>query len=353
VVLFFVLSLAVRRLTRLVVGRSAVAALEVENAVLRHQLRVLRRSVKRPLLSRGDRVLLAAASRLVPRERWAVFLVSPQTLLRWHRELVRRKWTYRRRSPGRPPLDPAVRELVLRMARENSKWGCVRIQGEIRKLGIRVGATTIRSLLRRAGLGPAPRRGGPSWAEFLRAQAEGIVACDFFTVETVWLRTLYVLFFIEHGTRRVWLAGVTAHPDGAWMRQEARNLAVDERLENVRSLIHDRDGKFSGPFDEILRGESVRVIRTPVRAPRANAVAERWVRTVRSECLDELLVVGRRHLERILREYLAHYNDQRPHRALALAAPTRELQEPRGSPPTEILRRDVLDGLIHEYRAAA
>jgi putative transposase len=273
--------------------------------------------------------------------------------LRWHRELVRRKWTYRRRSPGRAPLDPAVRELVLGMARENSKWGCVRIQGEFRKLGIRVGATTIRSLLRRAGLGPAPRRGGPSWAEFLRAQAEGIVACDFFTVETVWLGTLCVLFFIEHGTRCVWLVGVTAHPDGAWMRQEARNLAVDERLENVRFLIHDRDGKFSGPFDEILRGESVRVIRTPVRAPRANAVAERWVRTVRSECLDELLVVGRRHLERILREYLAHYNDQRPHRALALAAPTRELAEPRGSPPTEILRRDVLGGLIHEYRAAA
>jgi hypothetical protein len=157
---------------------------------LRHQLRVLRRSVKRPLLFRRDRVLLAAASRLVPRERWAVFLVSPQTLLRWHRELVRRKWTYRRRSPGRPPLDPALRELVIRMARENSKWGCVRIQGELRKLGVRVGATTIRSLLRRAGLGPAPRRGGPSWAEFLRAQAEGIVACDFCTVETVWLRTL-------------------------------------------------------------------------------------------------------------------------------------------------------------------
>ena len=305
--LFFVLNLALRRLTRLVVGRSAVAALEVENAVLRHQLRVLRRSVKRPLLSRRDRVLLAAASRLLPRERWAVFLVSPQTLLRWHRELVRRKWTYRRRSPGRPPLDPAVRELVVRMARENSKWGCVRIQGELRKLGVRVGATTIRSLLRRARLGPAPRREGPSWAEFLRAQAEGIAACDFFTVETMWLRTLYVLFFIEHGTRRVWLVGVTAYPNGIWMRQQARNFAVNEQLENIRLLIHDRDGKFSGPFDEILRGESVRVIRTPVRAPRANAVAERWVRTVRSECLDELLVVGRRHLERILREYLAHY----------------------------------------------
>ena len=320
--------------------------------MLRHQLRVLRRSVKRPLLSRGDQVLLAAASRLVPRERWAVFLVSPQTLLRWHCELVRRKWTYRRRSPGRPPLDPAVRELVLRMARENSKWGRA-VQGELHKLGVRVGATTIRSLLRCAGLGPAPRRGGPSWAEFLRAQAAGIVACDFFTVETMWLRTLYVLFFIEHGTRRVWLAGVTAHPDGIWMRQQARNLAVGERLENVRFLIHDRDGKFSGPFDEILRGESVRMIQTPVRAPRANAIAERWVRTVRSECLDDLLVVGRPHLERILREYLAHYNDQRPHRALALAAPTRERQESRGSPPTKILRPDVLGGLIHEYRAAA
>ncbi len=239
------------------------------------------------------------------------------------------------------------------MARENPKWGCVRIQGELRKLGVRVGATTIRSLLRRAGLGPAPRRGGPSWAEFLRAQAEGIVACDFFTVETMWLRTLYVLFFIEHGTRRVRLAGVTANPDGIWMRQQARNLAVDEQLESVRFLIHDRDTKFSGPFDQILAEESVRPIKTPPRSPRANAIAERWVRTVRTECLDQFLVIGRRHLEQILREYLTHYNRERPHRALALAAPARELQEARGSPPTEIRRRDVLGGLIHEYRAAA
>ena len=210
--LFFLVHLVVRRLLRVIVGSSAVAALEVENAVLRHQLRVLRRSVKRPPLERRDRLLLAAASRLVPRDRWAVFLVSPQTLLRWHRELVRRKWSYRHRSPGRPPLDPAVRELVLRLARENPKWGCVRIQGELRKLGVRVGATTIRSVLRRSGLGPAPRRGGPSWAEFLRAQAHGIVACDFFTVETVWLRTLYVLFFIEHGSRRGPAGGCDREP---------------------------------------------------------------------------------------------------------------------------------------------
>jgi transposase InsO family protein len=162
-----------------------------------------------------------------------------------------------------------------------------------------------------------------------------------------------VLFFIEHGTRRVRLAGVSANPDGNWMRQQARNLAVDEQLVNVRFLIHDRDTKFSGPFGQILAEESVRAIKTPVRSPRANAIAERWVRTVRTECLDQLLVVGRRHLEQILREYLAHYSRERPHRALALAAPARELLEPRGSPPTEIRRRDVLGGLIHEYRAAA
>ena len=241
----------------------------------------------------------------------------------------------------------------MRLARENPRWGCVRIQGELRKLGVLVGATTIRSVLRGSGLGPAPRRGGPSWAEFLRAQASGIVACDFFTVETVWLRTLYVLFFIEHGSRRVRLAGVTAHPDGVWMRQQARNLAVEERLENVRFLLHDRDAKFSGPFDEILRGEGVRVIKTPVRAPKANAVAERWVRSVRNECLDQLLVFGRRHLEQILHGYLTHYNTERPHRALQLAAPAGKLQEARGSPPAEIRCRDVIGGLIHEYHAAA
>jgi len=195
--------MAVRRFLRAFGGGSSVAALELENAVLRHQLAVLGRTVKRPPLRRRDRMLLAAASSLLRREHWSVFLVSPQTLLRWHRELIARKWTYRRRSPGRPPLDPSLRQLVLRLGRENPSWGCVRIQGELRKLGIGVGATTIRSILRRSGFGPAPRRRGPSWSEFLRAQAHGMVACDFFTVETAWLRTLYVLFFVKHGSRRV------------------------------------------------------------------------------------------------------------------------------------------------------
>ncbi len=333
-------------------GGSSVAALEVENAVLRHQLAVLRRTVERPRLRQRDRVLLAAASTLLPRERWSVFLVAPQTLLHWHRELVRKKWSYRRRSAGRPRLDPELRKLVLRLGSENPRWGCLRIQGELRKLGIRVGATTIRSVLRRSGLGPAPRRGGPSWSAFLRAQAQGMVACDFFTVETAWLRTLYVLFFVELGSRRVHLAGVTSRPSASWMRQQARNLAIEERLEHVRFLIHDRDAKFAGPFDEIIRSEGVRVIKTPVRAPRANAIAERWVRTVRNECLDHLLVFGHRQLERVLRDYLAHFNAERPHRSLGLVPPT-GLPRPRGSPVAEIRRRDVVGGLIHEYYAAA
>jgi putative transposase len=190
--MLFVVSLLVRALAHLLVGSSSEGAKDVEILVLRHQVRVLRRKTARPNLKPADRVILAVASRVLPRGRWSSFMVTPQTLLRWHRELVRRKWTYGRAGrPGCPSIGPEVRELVLRMARENPRWGCVRIQGELRKLGIRIGATTIRTLLRSAGLGPVPRRTGPSWSEFLRAQAAGIIACDFFTVETVRLKTLY------------------------------------------------------------------------------------------------------------------------------------------------------------------
>ncbi len=340
------------RLLRVLLGGD-VRSLEVENAVLRHQLAVMRRTTKRPRLRRRDRLLLAAASRLLPRERWSLFLASPQTLLRWHRELVRRNWTYRHRRPGRPTVDAAVRELVLRMGRENPRWGCVRIQGELRKLGVRVGATTIRTILRAAGLGPAPRRDGPSWGEFLRAQANGILACDFFTVDTLWLRRLYVLFFIELGSRRVHLAGVSANPDSAWVTQQARNLAVDDRFESVRFLLRDRDSKFSGSVDEVFRTEDVQVVKTPIRAPKANAFAERWVRTAREDCLDQLLITGPRHLERTMRDYIAHHNTERPHRGLALASPTRQTPQARGQPPAEIGRRDILGGAIHEYYPAA
>src|SRR6266566_4237700 len=222
--------LVVRVLARLLVlSATDEATKDLGVLVLQQQLRVLRRQAGRPRFTPLDRVLLAPASRALPRQRWtSLFLVTPQTLLRWHRELVRRKWTYRnKRQPGRPPLDAEVVALVLRMARESPRWGCVRICGELRKLGIRVGATTVRTLLRRHGLGPAPRRCGPTWTQFLKAQAEGIVACDFFTVETIWLKTLHVLFFIQLSTRWVVLAGVTANPDSALVSQQARNVAMD------------------------------------------------------------------------------------------------------------------------------
>jgi putative transposase len=267
---------------------------------------------------------------MLPRERWAAsFLVSPQTVLGWHRDLVRRKWTYGRTGrPGRPPIDPEVTALIVRMARENPRWGCVRIRGELAKLGIKVGATTIRSILRRHGLGPAPRRTGPTWSQFLRAQANGILATDFFAVDTIRLRTLYVLFVIELGTRRVHLVGVTAHPDSTWVTQQARNLFVREGSAPTgkRFLIRDHDAKFTASFDEDFASERIAVIRTPIRAPKANAYAERFVGTARRECLDWILVLGRRHLERVLRSYVTHYNERRPHRGIDLGVPTDPLR---------------------------
>ena len=355
--MLFMLWLIVRMLTRLLVfpnGDDGTKDMEI--LVLRHQLRVLRRKTGRPRFTARDRALLAAASRVLPRQRWASFLVTPQTLLRWHRTLVRRKWTYGKdRTPGRPPIDPQTTELILRMARDNPRWGCLRICGELRKLGIRVGATTIRMLLRRHGLGPAPRRSGPTWTQFLRAQAEGIIGCDFFTVETIRLKTLYVLFFIQLSTRRVVAAGVTAHPDSAWASQQARNVAMDlnDRGVSISFLLRDHDAKFTRSFDDVFRSEGGQILRTPIRAPKANAYAERWVQTVRVECLDWTLVLGRRHLLRLLRRYVRHYNQQRPHRGLALAVPE---AEERGSPqvnPREVMRRDVLGGLIHEYHEVA
>jgi putative transposase len=323
--MLFMLSLTVRLLSRLLVfPNTGDGANDLEILVLRHQLRVLRRKTGRPKFTARDRILLAAASRALPRQRWASFLVTPQTLLRWHRTLVRRKWTYgKERTPGRPPIDPQVAALIVRMARENARWGCMRICGELRKLGIRVSATTIRTLLRRHGLGPAPRRCGPTWAQFLKAQAEGIVACDFFTVETIRLHTLYVLLFLQLSTRQIVAAGVTAHPDTAWVTQQARNatMNLNDRGVSIKLLLRDHDAKFTRSFDDVFSSEGGQVLRTPIRAPKANAYAERWIQTVRVECLDWTLVLGRRHLLRLLRAYVRHYNQQRPHRGLALAVP--------------------------------
>jgi putative transposase len=323
---FSFLYLAFRALLgALVRSRRGLDLKDVELLVLRHELEVLRRQVERPKLKASDRALLAAAARHLPRSSRGVLLVTPQTLLRWHRALVRRKWRQPAARRGRPPLPAEVRDLVLRLARENPRWGHRRICGELAKLGFDVSPTSIRRLLARAGLEPAPRRSGPSWREFLRAQAAGVVACDFFTVESLFLRRYYVLFFIAHASRRVWLAGCTTNPSGAWVTQQGRNLGLDLSDRGVRFLIRDRDSKYSAAFDEVLRGERIRIVKTPVRAPRANAIAERFVRTVRSECLDWLLILNRRHLERVLHVYVDHYNTQRPHRGVGLR-PTRSGQ---------------------------
>jgi len=354
--LFAVFYSLLRRLVALAGGSTQDRHNDIEVLVLRHQLAVLKRHIGRPRLRRRDRLFMAAVSRVLPRPRWSSFLVSPQTLLRWHRELVRRKWTYPHRpTGGRPPLADDLRDLILRVAKENPRWGCVRIKGELGKLGIRVSASAIRTLLRRNGLGPVPRRGGPSWAEFLRNQARGILGTDFFTVETIWLRTLYVSFVIELQTRHVHLAGVTAHPDSGWVTQTARNLSWDLLGRGrFRYLIRDRDSKYTRSFDAVFAADGVEAILTPVRAPRANAFAERWVRTVRRECLDWTLVLGRRHLERVLREYVAHYNAKRPHRGIDLQAPDWQQKPPALVPSMVRVRRsDVLGGLIHEYELAA
>ena len=327
---------------------------EIEILVLRQQVQVLQRKAGRTKLRRRDRLFLAAAARLLPRERWSCFIVTPATLLRWHRELVKHKWTYRRRRTGRPPLDPEIGRLIVRMAKENPRWGYMRIQGELRKLGIRVGASSIKRLLAREGLGPAPRR-GPSWGEFLHSQADGIWACDFFTVKTALLKTLYVLFFIEIGSRRLHVTTATANPNGTFVTQQARNLCftLDECAEPVRFLIHDRDAKFWGPFDEVLRTEGIRVIRTPVRSPQANAFAERAVRTLRHEVLDWTLILGRRHLDRVLTSYVRHYNAERPHRGIELRVPEKQSHVDLVEIVPKIKRHNLLGGLIHEYHAVA
>jgi putative transposase len=332
------------------------AAKDLEILVLRHQLAVLRRQTPRPKLQPTDRALLAAISRVLPRSRWSCFLVRPETLLRWHRRLVAGAWTYPH-QPGRPPLDEDVQQLIIRLAKENPRWGYQRIQGELQQLGVRVSATSIRIMLRRHGLDPAPRPMATTWRAFLRQQAAGIVACDFFTVDTIWLRRLYVLFFIELDTRRVHLAGVTANPNSAWVTQQARNLLVvlGERKRPLRFVLRDRDAKFSRAFDDVFRSEGTEVLITPVQAPNANAYAERWIRTVRAECLDWLLIVGRGHLEQVLRVYVEHYNAHRPHRALGLQPPDPAVGPALSSKDqlAQVHRRDLLGGLVHEYRRAA
>jgi putative transposase len=301
--------------------------------VLRHQLRVLERQVGRPQLTQADRALLAAFSRVLSRRAWRrSFFVTPGTVLRWHRELVARRWAYPHRRPGRPATAAEIRELVVRLARENPSWGYRRIQGELIGLGIKLAASTVWAILKQAGIEPAPKRLEANWSEFLRRQAASILECDFLTVDTLFLKRFYVSFFIELATRRVRLAGIATNPDGRWVAQQARNLlmGLDDDGVRPRFLVRDRDSKFTREFDEVFRSEGVRVIKAPVRAPKARAHAERWVRSVRRECLDRVLILGRRHLQCVLATYVQHF-EHRPQRSLGQRPAPRSPANTRGN----------------------
>jgi len=335
---------------------------DLEIVLLRQQLRIVERKQARgPHLPRWQKVPLAAlamqlkdkAADTRARLEESLLLFKPETVVGWHRALVRWKWTFKqqRQRGGRPRTPAGIEALVIQLARENPRWGYKRIAGELRKLGIKRDPTTVKHILERHGIPPAPRRRRTSWRTFLNHYKQQMLACDFLTVETLGLQTLYILFFIELGTRRVHLAGCTAHPNRDWVTQQARQLTweLQDRhpdAKPMRFLIHDRDAKFAHSFDTVFRSEGMKIVLTPYRAPKANAVAERWIRSLRNECLDHLLILNQRHLRRVLTEYAAFYNRARPHQGLDQEIPIPD-EERRDE--GAIQRRDVLDGLLHDY----
>jgi putative transposase len=335
-------------------GRSS-ASKDAELLVLRHEVAVLRRTNPRPWHDWADRAILAALIRLLPARLRVHRLVTPGTVLRWHRRLVARKWTYPYRM-GRPPVSAEITTLIERLAAENHSWGYQRIQGELLKLGHRVSASTIRWILRALKIPPAPQRStDTTWRQFLRTQAATMLATDFFHIDcAVTLQRLYCLFVIEIGSRYVHILGVTANPDGPWTTQQIRNLLMDlgDRAAGFRFLVRDRAGQFTSALDAVLAGAGIEVVKIPPRSPRANAYAERFVLTARTEITDRMLIFGERHLRTILTQYETHYNGRRPHRS-------RQLRPPRPDhPPADlsmkrIQRRAVLGGLISEYERAA
>ncbi len=328
-----------------------------EILVLRQQIAVLQRQVRSPRLSWADRAVLAALTRRLPaaHRRQLSLIITPRTLLRWHADLVKRHWTHRHRTAGRPRTGPAIRQLALEMARDNPTWGYRRICGELTGPGHKIAPSTIWEILKAAGIDPAPQRAAANWKQFLSAQAKTIAAVDFFHAGTVFLRRLYVLFVIEHHRRRVHLAGITAHPTAAWTVQQARNTLMDlgERTDGLKFLIRNRDAKYTSAFDAVFTAAGTRIITTPVQAPRANAICERWIASARRECTDWILITGRRHLHHVLSEYVDHYDTCRPHRTLSQEPPAGRSHITPADDTIRVRRRDRLGGLIHEYSQVA
>jgi transposase InsO family protein len=338
----------------ILLGRSS-ASKDAELLVLRHEVAVLRWTNPQPRLDWADRAILAALIRFLPPRLRVHRLVTPGTVLRWHRRLVTRKWTYPHRT-GRPPVSAEITALVERLGTENNGWGYQRIQGELLKLGYRVSASTIRRVLKALKIPPAPqRRTDTTWRKFLRAQAATMLATDFFHVDcALTLQRLYCLFVIEASSRYVHVLGVTANPDSPWTTQQIRNLLMDlgDRAARFRFLIRDRAGQFTAAFDAVLADAGIEVVKIPPRSPRANAYAERFVLTAQTEVTDRMLIFSARHLRAVLTQYATHYNGRRPHRS-------RQLRPPRPDHPVadlsheRIKRRPALGGLINEYERAA
>jgi putative transposase len=343
-------------------GQKSESEKDLEILLLRRQLAIYERRQRRaPQLTKGEKLtivvlavkLKAETGRTIKAMGEVIRIMRPATVFGWHRAIVRRKWTYRQRGRGRPRINKEIEQLVVRLAREND-WGYERIEGELHKLGISISHETIGTILERHGIPPAPEREpSPSWRHLMSHYKDQMLACDFFTVETLFLQTLYVLVFIEIGSRRMYFAGCTTHPDGQWVTQQARQVTweLDDDERDIRFLIRDNDKKFTEAFDTVFSAEGIDIIKTPYRAPNANAYAERVIRSIREECLDKLLIVNEAHLGRVMREYSRFYNTARPHQGIEqqIPMPRKAIENPTGP----VRCRNVLGGIVHDYHREA